>query len=175
MPPSPFKTAANFGAMSALSCFAMFLILYYLGVNPLGPASWLAVWVPPLFIVLATKRFRDFESGGFISYSTAFRIGFLTATCGGLLYALIVYIFGTLIDPALIDNFKEMMLADLEETESLMRSVVGDSVYEQSIEEMKNTTLKTIAMTDFFYKCVGGLIISLITAAVLKRNHPETI
>ena len=175
MQPSPFKTAVNFGAMSGLSCFAIFVILYKLGINPLGPASWLAVWIPPAFIVIATKRFRDYECGGFISFSMAFRAGLLTAISGGFLYALIVYIFGTLIDPALIDDFKELMLADLEQTESMIRSIVGDSVYEQSIEEMKNTTLKSIAMTDFFYKFFGGIIISLITAAILKRNRTEMI
>ncbi len=175
MQPSPFKTAVNFGAMSGLSCFAIFVILYKMGINPLGPGSWLAVWIPPTFIVIATKRFRDYECGGFISFTSAFRTGLLTAMSGGLLYALLIYIFGTLIDATLLDNFKALMLADLEQTEGMIRSVVGDSVYEQSIEEMKNTTLKSIAMTDFLYKFFGGVIISLITAAFLKRNHPEII
>lgn len=175
MQKSPFKIAVNYGAMSGLACFAMFLLLYYSGLNPIGPASWLAVWIPPLFIFLAIRRFRDVELAGFINYSSALMTGIFTATSGALLYALIVYIFGTLIDPAMIDNFKEMMLADFEKSEEMMRSIIGDSMYEQSLEEMKKTTLKSIAMNDFFTKCMGGGIISVIAAAIMKRKPPEVI
>ena len=141
----------------------------------MGPGSWLAAWIPPLFIFLAVKRFRNHESGGYIRFKAAFVTGTMTAMSGALLYSLIIYIFGTLIDPAIIDNFKELMLADLEKTEDMMRSMVGDSIYEQSIEEVKKTTLRSIATTDFIYKSFGGGIVSLIVAAILKHKKPEVI
>ena len=173
MQPSPFKTAVNFGAISGLFCFVIFILLYKTGINPLGPGSWLAIWVPPLFIFLATKRFRNEELNGFISFGAGFRTGFLTASSGALLYALLIYIFGTIIDPSVLDNFKEIMLVELEQTESMMRSVLGDSIYEKSIEEINNTTFKSMAMNDFFNKCISGAIFSLITAAILKRKSIE--
>ena len=173
MQPSSFKTAVNFGAMSGLSCFAIFILLYKMGINPLGPGSWMAIWIPPLFIFLGTRRFRNVELKGFISFGAAFRASFLTASSGALLYALLIYIFGTLIDPLVLDNFKEMMLTELEQTESMMRSVLGDSIYEKSIEEINNTTFKSMAMNDFFNKTIGGALFGLITAAILKRKSPE--
>src|SRR4051812_38544834 len=123
MQPSPFKISLNYGAMSSVACFAMFLLIYWLGKNPLGPASWFAVWIPPVIIVMCIRYFRDQIRGGYISFGDAFFTGFLTAASCGLLYALMVYIFGTLIDSSILDGLKESSLAELEEGESMVRSM----------------------------------------------------
>jgi hypothetical protein len=171
---SPFKIAVNYGAMNGLGCFAIFILLYLGGMHPLGPAAWIGAWIPPLFIVLATLNFRN-SKGGFITYGEAFITGFLTAASGAVLYALLVYIFGTLIDQGLIDSYKEMMLADLEQTEKIIRSTFSDAMYEQGLEQIKNTTLKQTATSEFLQKTMGGFIISLITSAFIKRNPPAVL
>src|SRR4051812_4344691 len=123
MQPSSFKTSLNYGAMSALACFAMFVLMYWLGKNPLGPASWLAVWIPPTFIIFSIRHFRDHIRGGFISYGDAFFTGFLTAASCALLYGLMIYIFCTVVDSSILDALKESSLAELEEGESMVRSM----------------------------------------------------
>jgi hypothetical protein len=167
---SPFRSSVNYGAMSALTCFAMFLLIYWMGSNPLGPASWLAVWIPPLFIYFSIKYYRNKVLGGTMKFGEGFMAGMLTAISGGILYSLLIVIFGKIIDPNLIDNFKETMLLDFEKNEKMMREFMGDNIFERGIEDIKNMTLSQQASSDFFTKTIGGTIYSLIIAGILKRN-----
>jgi len=173
--PPVFKTAMNFGAMSGLSCFAMFLILYFTGSNPLGQISWVGVWIPIVFIVLGSRHYRNHEGQGYISYWQGFRVGFLTASCGAFLFALLVWTFATVIDANIIERFKEESLLYLEQTEKLSRSVFGSSIYDASVENIEKITTESIAAQEFWNKTFGGLIVSFITAAFLRNNAPTSI
>jgi hypothetical protein len=159
------KVLLNYGAMSGLSSFGFFLLLYYMGVNPLGMGAWLGSWIPIVFICLATGFMRNKVMGGFITYRQALRIGFLTAVSSGFLFALLVYIFGTVIQPGLIEEYKAGMVADMEQSKSLLPS----EMYETALENLEKATLFNIVSADFFYKCVGGFLVSLITAGFYKR------
>lgn len=176
MQPSPFKSSVNYGAMCGLAGFAMFLIIYWMGFNPLGQASLLGIWIPPLFVYLSVKYYRnEILNGGPISFMEAFRAGFLTAASGALLYALIVFIFGQVIDPNLLDNYKEVMISDLEATESSMRSIFGDGYYDAVYEDFKNKTMSGLASGEFGGKIIGGIFYSIIFALILKRNPAKSI
>jgi hypothetical protein len=172
MQPSPFKSSVNYGAMYGLACFAVFVLIYWAGGNPLGPASWLAVWIPPLFIYLSIKHYRSMLSGK-LTYMEGLRTGLITAASGALLYALIVYIFGKIIDPSIIETYKEEMLTSLESSEATMRGMLGDEMFDRSVEEIGKVTLSGQAFAEFSNKCMGGLIYSLIIAAILKRKPAE--
>ncbi len=175
MQPTSFKSSVNYGAINGLICFAMFLLIYWMGFNPLGQASLLAVWVQPLFIWLSVRYYRDELLQGQITFSEGFRAGMLTALGGALLYALLVYSFGKVIDAGLLDNYKEIMLTDLEKTETELRGLFGDKYYDSVFEDIKNKTLTGQAVSDFISKVMGGVVFSIIIALILKRNSPKTI
>jgi hypothetical protein len=168
MIPPVLRTALNYGAGIGISCFVVFLLIYFAGFNPLGNASWLGAWIPVVFICLSTRHFREQETEGFIGYGNAFRIGLLTAMAGALLFALIIYLFGTLIDSNLVTLYKNDVVEQLEQTKAFL----GDSLYEKMMENVNQTTMFSISSGDFFTKCIGGLIVSLITAAVYKKDPP---
>jgi hypothetical protein len=174
MKQTPFKSSVNFGAMYGLACFAMFLLIYWAGKNPLGPASWLAVWIPPLFIVLSIRYYRNNILGGTITFGEALRAGLITVLSGAMLYSLFVVIFGKLIDPEMIDSLKEQLLTELETMEAMVKNMMGDAMYENSIEEIKGMTLGRQAFSEFLNKSLSGLVYSLIAAAALKRK-PQNI
>lgn len=170
--PSALKTALNYGALSGLAGFGFFLLLHFSGINPLGPASWMGAWVPVVFIVLSTRHFRNHECGGYIEYWPAFRIGFLTAAAGGFLFALLMWAFGTVIDATLLTRFKEESLELLEQSAALSKSMFGESVYQQSLENLQKTDLTTLSIQEFMNKSLGGLLVALITAAIFRKQQP---
>ncbi len=172
MYPPIMRSALNIGALYGISSFVFFLLLYYAGLNPLGPGIWLGVWIPIVFTIWGIKFYRDQECGGFVSYWRAFQTGVMTIMCGALLSALLLYIFGMIGAPDLLDNYKEQMLQGLEETETMMRSMMGDKVFDMTLENINQTTLATLASSDFFNKSLGGAFLSLVLAAFLKRNPP---
>ena len=168
---TPGKAILNFGAMSGLGSFAVFLLLYYLGWNPLGQASWLGAWVPVVFICLSTAYVRNHLMGGYMSYGQAYRTGFLTAFGGAVLFSLMLYLFGKVIDPGLVESYKSEMLEGLENT----KSIIGENLYESSVENLDKTTLFTIASGDFFSKALGGILVSLITAGFYRKQNPNPL
>jgi hypothetical protein len=169
-PPSTLKTALNYGVLSGAGSFIFFLVLYASGVNPLGNSSWLGAWIPPLFMALAGIHYRNIENKGIVSYWQAFRIGFLTSSAGALLFAAMTWIFITVWDPAILEQHKQELLAASELTEGVMSEFMGESAYEQSIENISNMDLYDLVMNDAFSKMIGGLVVAFITAAFVRRE-----
>ena len=97
--PPVLKTALNYGALSGLVSFIVFLILYWMNFNPLGPSSWLGAWVPIIFMVLATRHYRNYENGGFLMYWNGFRISFLTACAAAFVFGAGAHTGGALHSP----------------------------------------------------------------------------
>ena len=67
------------------------------------------------------------------------------------LFALLVYIFATLIDGNVITMYKNEFLKGMEETKFMF----SDEMYEQTIENMDKITIINIAFTDFLAKMLG--------------------
>jgi hypothetical protein len=168
--PPVLKTALNYGALSGLLSFAFFLILYWSGLNPLGPASWMGVWIPVLMMVLSTRHYRQYENGGFLAYWQGFRTGFFTAASSAFVFGALVWLFVTVIDGEVLELYKQESLQAFELTEGMMKSMVGDSAFEQSIENINNMEIGDLVSADVFNKILGGLLTAFITAAFLKRE-----
>lgn len=164
-----FQTALKYGAYYGMASFAFAVILTQLVGNPLGPASWFGVWIPILFIAIAIKAHRQ-SYLGYISFGEAFRTGFYTIVCGGVLYGLLVYMYGTLVVPEMIDNYKASSLADIEQVGGMQ--LIGDTWLEKMADSIDKTTLGNALTGDYFNKIIGAAITSLIMAAIYKRKLP---
>lgn len=166
------KYALNYGAMSGIGVFIFFLVFYFTGINPLGNIMWLAAWIPVVFICRATKNFRDYELEGFISYGQAWQMGVLTGVSSALLSALLTYIFCKVIDPEIVESFKSDNLQQLEAIKEQISGMMSDSMYEKAQESFEKMDVQTVASGEFFNKSIGSILVSLITAAIYKRNKP---
>lgn len=166
------KHSLNYGALSGLSCFAVFLLLYFLGINPLGNSSWLSAWIPVVIICVSTKTYRENELEGFMTYGEGWNVGVFTGIAGGMLYALLLYIFLKIFDANLIESFKNENIEQLYKMESELKGIIGSSVFETTLESYKRLDVKTVCSSDFFNKTIGAILVSLITAAIFKRNKP---
>lgn len=165
------RYAIHYGGITGASVFAVFLILYLAGFNPLGNASWIGAWIPIVMIARSVKMYRDHECEGFITYGSAFRMGLTTAILGGLLSALLIFIFCTLIDNTVVDQFKSDALAQLEQMETQFKGLLSEATYDKLVEDYNKIDVKTIAMSEFMSKSFSGFILSLIIAAIYKKNH----
>lgn len=168
--PPVIRTALNFGALSGLGSFTVFIILYFMGFNPLGPHSWVGCWIPVLFMILSSRHYRNIENGGFLFYWQGFRIGLLTACAGALVFGALSWAFVVVFDPGVLDAFKQQSLEALELSEGMMKSMMGEAAYDQSIEGINNMKMEDVAASDVFYKMFGGLISAFITAAFMRRD-----
>lgn len=163
------KTALHYGAMSGLSVFLFFMVLYFSGMNIFGPASMLGLWIPIVFIVLSSRFHREHNLGGVMTYGQGFSIGVFTAFFSATMFGLAFYLFGTIYEGGLLSAYKTQAALSMEEGKALL----SDSLYEKAMDSIDMVTMSSLAFSEAFNKLLGGFIISLITAAIFRRTKPE--
>ena len=163
--PSKTKVALNYGALLGLILAALTLITYLFEMYEsswFGYISWIVLIIG---IFMATKKYRDEQLGGFISYGGALGFGVLIAIFAGIIASFVSYIYLGFVD----DSF---LTYSLEKTEMGMYES-GNS--DDQVETAMSFTKKIfspgmISISAFFVTAFLGLIISLITAAFIKRE-----
>jgi hypothetical protein len=116
-------------------------------------------------IFLGTKSYRDKVLDGAITYGNALVVGILIAVFAGILSALFSYILTTWIDPGMVEKGFKVM-----EEKFLSRGMSEDQVEMIMNRARENaSTIKTL-LYGIIGSAVIGTIISLITAAILKKE-----
>jgi hypothetical protein len=161
------KTAMHYGAMSGLSVFMFIILLHFTGLNIFGIGSMMGIWIPVIFIVLATRYHRDHNLGGYMTYMQGFTIGLFTAFFSATLFGLAFYLFGTVGDNSILAAYKIQAGQSIEEG----KSILSDQLYEKAMESIDLVTMSSLAFSEAFNKLLGGVVISLVTAAVFKRKN----
>lgn len=154
----------NYGTIGGLVSFALFIILYATVHNPLGEVSYLGLWIPIVFIVLAVRSYKYQIGEGYITYGKAFRTGAYTGFFIAFLFSLMLYLFMKIYDPSILDRHKTYLFEELE----LRKDLWSESFYHLSLESIDKTTLGSLAWNEFSLKFIGAFITSLIVAAIFK-------
>ncbi len=162
-----FKTAIHYGSLSGIAVIVFYIALYYGGFNVFGQMSFLGVWIPIVFLVMATKYHRSHNLGGFMTYRQGLAVGFATTIFSITLFGLFFYLFGTVIATNLLDLYKSQAAESLEQGKGLLSERMMDKAFE-SIDTM---TISSLAFSESFNKMIGGVIATLIIAAIYRRKQ----
>ena len=160
------RTALHYGVISGLAVFAFYFLLYATGNNIFGPASMLGVWIPVVFIVMATRFHRDQNLGGSLTFGQGFSAGILTTVFSASLFGLAFYLFGVLYATELIEFYKSQAAEGLEQG----KDFVSEALMEQAMEGLEHATMSSLALSESFNKFLWGGVVSLITAALMRRK-----
>lgn len=153
------------GAILGIVLIVWSLLLYFLDLSTnraLGYVSWL---ISIAIVFYAMKIYRDTVNQGILSFSNAFVIGLLVCVISGFISAVFAYIQFNFISPELVDK-----ILQITEERMLSRGMTDDMV-EQSLEmSSKFMTPGLIAIMAFVMSVFVGAIISLILAAIVKKE-----
>lgn len=161
---SLIKSSVNSGLMLGLVLVIYSVSLFILDL-------WLNTWlglvsfaILIIGVIYATKVYRT-ALGGFISYGQAFLVGALAVLVAGGLTTIYTYLFYTLINPEAIEQVIEKSLEMLENFN------IPEEALDKAMEELTDgTTVSSTVINGFFTNVVVGVIISLISAAVMKKD-----
>ena len=173
--PSPFTHLFNYGAICGLVMFAITFLLWILNIFPLGTASFYFSWIPLVFMYVATKILREDYLKGTRTYWGAFKAQMLVISSYGVLYVLLVYIFGKIIYTDLVSDYIQTYLKEFSINKTELHKVFGgnkEAFEDQMIEEIKSSTLSSILFKEYFFKLSGGAFFALILSSKLKRINP---
>ena len=124
--------------------------------------SSVATYVPfILAIAYAQTTFRT-ELGGFISFGKAFSTGFRLSVYAGMLIAILMLLYYKVLDTGALEQMREAAIQAAGDDEDKLKGV----------EVMKPYMLPMICFGFAINYTFLGLIISLISAAIVKKEQP---
>ena len=112
--------------------------------------------------------FRESVREGILSFGTAFGFGVVVVVTAGIIGQIYSYLLFTVIDPGLQDKMLEMA----------MDKMMEKGVPEDQIDQAMNITKKFmspvfLAISGLVSTAIMGSILSVISAAIFKREAPE--
>ncbi len=133
-------------------------------------AGYLVMLVALSSIFVATKRYRDDQQGGVISFSTAFLLGIGISAIAGVIYVAVWEIYLAMTDHAYIHDYVQATI-EARKADGLGEAELGQVIAE--MEDMRTqyaNPLFRLPMT-FLEIFPVGLIITLISSAILRKSE----
>lgn len=154
------------------------LLMYLLDIKPIGFMVPMVLFIISLAITFfgifySTKKIRNEVLGGEMTFGQGFMIGLLVVFFASIISAVYSYIQSTIIDPDYMRNILEAQKTWMEEF--MVNKGVPDDQIQKAIEgiDAKITEInpvKTI-FTTILSGTIFGAIVSLVTAAILKKKN----
>ncbi len=145
-------TIKKFGLYTSVTSAVLFFsALYFLKDFSYGTQEiigYATIITSLLFIFFGIKYFRDKENNGVVTFKKAFLIGILISLFAATAFAIIDFIYTTVIDQTFVNDY-------IQKTESSM-SVMGMAT--------------TFAFLMFATVFIIGFIISLLSALILQQK-----
>lgn len=160
------KHALIYGAIIGGTITFYQILLYVFGMTNNKSLENVSLFLFVLGIFITVKRFRDIESEGVISFKKAFSIAFLTCVVIGIIGGLYTYFQFKYLSPNLMEE-----IIELSQEKLLSKGIADDQVELQSALMDKFLVPGVVAFLSVLSSLLWGAIMSLIVAALLKRNE----
>jgi hypothetical protein len=164
--PNMLKSVMNSGAITGALLIIFALVIYMLGQTNSTSLGVINYVILAFGIFFFTKKYRDEEMGGFISYGQSLGYGVLIGVFAGILLAFFIYIEMKFIDPSLIDKSIELTRETMLQNGRYSEDQV-DKMLEVSKQYM---TPGLMAFSSVLGFAIIAFIISLITSAIVKKE-----
>ncbi|KQM64507.1 hypothetical protein ASE74_10800 [Pedobacter sp. Leaf216] len=153
----------------AFYTLALIFIMNLLGVS--AQVEGTPIWQKVISVILSYGTFilaiyyaqnkHKNELGGFITYGRAFSAGFKVAAYSGLFIGLLMMLYYGVIDKGALQNILDIQIKAAGDNEQTLKGVNMMSKY----------MIYMIAFGSAITYTLIGLVISLITAAVIKKDR----
>ena len=171
---SSFKTALNYGLITAalLIVYGLVLFLLDVGFESIKNFGYLSYVIVLVMLILGIRS-QKIADGGFISYGKAFTVSFLIVLIAFLISNIYNYVYFTYIDPGMTEEIANQAVASAEES---IRERNPDATREDmemaiSMTE-KFTTPMWMTIWGFVMSAIVGTIVSLIIPIFMMKKNP---
>ncbi len=164
-----FNGAYLFGLAGGGLCAVAFLIVYFLGHEPVSFTEIFGYFLLPIFVFFGIKNFRDNMNGGELYFSQGMTVGFFVYSILALISAGVIFMFLHL-DPSVFDSYKTSNLALLEEKREIIIAQIDEASYNSTLDNILNMTIFDVAINDFLRKVFPGLFFTIIVSIILKKS-----
>ena len=164
----------RYGVIMGIVSIMFSIVIYFASPQFLLTwGSWAGLVITIYFMIKSindTKR----DNAGFLTLAESFKAGWLTYVLGSVISSVFMYMMVNFIDPALIDIIRDTQIEALEKVGQAFN--LSESQLEEQISVIKDTNpygLAQIALAIPVSFLFPGAVISIIMAAILKKNNPK--
>lgn len=120
-------------------------------------------------VFVGVKNYRDKYNGGIISFGKAFQIGLYITFVASTLYVLVWLIDYYVFIPDFMDKYSAHIISKAQNSGASATEIAAKTKEINTMKEMYSTPLMVVLLT-YMEIFPVGLIISIITALILKRK-----
>lgn len=162
------------GISGFITIVVMIGIMSASGGEGVGTSQWLGYLVMLLalsLIYFGTRRFRDIDQGGVITFKKALGLGLIIAVIAGLIYVLVWEVYLAFTGSAFIENYTNAMIAEAEAAGASAEELAAKrDEMAAMIEQYANPLIRLpITFSEIF---PVGLLVALVSAGLLRTRGP---
>lgn len=166
------STVLKFGMYALVAAAVFFFCALFFGKDLSYGAQevigYSSMAVSLIFVFFGIRHFRNKENDGKVSFGKALAIGMLISVFAGLGFAIIDFLYTTVINPDFVAEYQTAMLAE-------MKTSLTPAEYETEskalIEQMQNYGSPWfMAALMFVTVILMGFVFSLISALILQKK-----
>lgn len=165
-PPNSTKVATKWALIATATSIVLTFVYQYLNIAQDSPARYLSLLPFIAFIILAQIEYKQLL-GGSITYGKAFSTGFRVALFAGILGAIFMFIYISYINKEFIPQMMEVQRAKMVE-----KGLTDEQIDKAMAMSSKVSGPAMISLFAAVGSAISGAIISLITAAIVKKDPP---
>ncbi len=165
------KPSVRYGLLLGAVLSALPLLFFALGVEKEDMiqkvSGFLNVAITAVIIFMGIREMRTLQNG-FITFGKGFSTGMMIALIGGVITTVFSYLYFTVINPGMITYIK------MKQEEEMLNRGMTDADIEKMAGTMEMFS-NPAAMAGFALigMLVIGLVISLISSGILKKEDPS--
>ena len=162
---NPTKMATKWALINALVAIVIIYAFELFNVDPNSSLKYLSYIPFIIFLFLTQKEFRD-QIGGFMTFGEGFSAAFRYALFTGLVMAVFIYLYCTVLSPAFFDKAIELSRVKMEEQEKLSSEQI-----DKAMEISKKWGPLFAAFGTAVVYPIFGAIVGLIGASIFKKER----
>jgi hypothetical protein len=164
-----FLPAYLFGLAAGVLCIVAFLLMFYMGNEPVSMVLIFGYIISPLFIFLGIKHFREVYNQGNLYFGQGMTVGFFVYSIMAMVSAVFIFLFLNF-NPETFETFRAMNLALLDEKKEVLIAQLSQESFDDTYESITGMTKFDVASNDFLRKIFPGLFFTIIISIILKRT-----
>jgi len=159
----------KYGFFGSLIFVVLFLIFYFLELDPLVNIKIIDALLLAIFIFFGLKEFRDRHNNRQLHFWQGITGGMVSYISLAIISAIFIFIMTVIIDPELTTKYVESRIALLMENRQTLVDQMDEETFTRAVEGVKETSGLDLALDDFLKKSIIGLFLTIIIAVILRK------
>jgi hypothetical protein len=163
------RTTIIAGVCTGLATFLLTLLLFYVGLKPLGKQFFLFLPVYGALMMLFMTWYRNYKNSGLLSGSKAIVMALLINVLACLFYASSLYLFLRFSNTTMLAEHHTDLIKLLTDNKDILIKDSGIDSYQKHLDSIQQVSPANIATDILIKSSIGGFFVAIIMALGLRK------